>query len=65
MRAGVNRILGYLNSNNMNQQILEEEKCLDEYENRQGASVYELSHSKAYRNLQREDGNTADNNLHD
>lgn len=32
VRNGVNRILNYLNSNSMNQQILEEEKCVEEYE---------------------------------
>jgi hypothetical protein len=29
IRNGVNRIMHVLNSNSMNQQILEEEKCVD------------------------------------
>lgn len=32
VRTGVNKVVEYLNSNNMNQQILEEEKCVDDYE---------------------------------
>lgn len=36
VRTGVNKVVEYLNSNNMNQQILEEEKCVDDYEHEQG-----------------------------
>lgn len=57
VRNGVNRILHYLNNNSMNQQILEEEKCVEEYEQRRASAdrLEKDTPSKHYQSLDKEE----------
>lgn len=57
VRNGVNRIMQYLNSNSMNQQILEEERCVEEYESRRasGEKLEVSSHLKHYEQLNKDE----------
>ncbi len=57
VRRGVDRVVGYLNSNHINQQILEEEKCVDDYEERQEdpVSIYEINKTKSYKPVEEDE----------